>query len=358
MGAQDRATAPRFALSLFSLLFCGSGLASTVNVMDEDAPGFAGQPDSAATAAPATSRSEVFLEQVRTSSRRQAAEAAFNLSLIAADREDAGSAQRLIEEAIQLNPGNANYLRAAAGFAFRGGDYASAEAYQLAVVEKARSRFSGDDPQLAVILDELGIIYIAQNRYTEAGALLEQSLVIREQALGKMHPSLAKGLNDLAGLAMKGGRFDEAEQLLKRMLHILETSAGTDDPDTAMAIHNLGDFYSNQKRFSEAAVMYRRAVQLWEGAPAKDRLEIAAILNELGNFYRSRKRLDEAKAQFELVVTLLSGDFGQDHPQVKTAIAGLEALKIAGEKRSEVREFSQQMFDELQTLLFGHMQAD
>lgn len=344
MGARDRATGLRFALSLCGLLLCGSGLASTVNVMDEDAP--------------APSRSEELLEQVLTSSRRQAAEAAFNLSLIAVERKDSGSAQRFIEEAMLLNPGNAKYLRAAAGFAFRDGDYARAEAYQVAVVELARSRFSGDDPQLAMILDELGIIYLAQSRYTEAESLLEQSLVIREQALGKLHPSLAKGLNDLAGLAMKDGRFDEAEQRLKRALQILETGAGTDDPDTAMALHNLGDFFSNQKRFPEAAATYRRAVDIWKAIPAQERLEITAILNELGNFYRSRKRLDEAKAQFELVAVLLGDDFGQDHPQFKTARAGLEAVKSAGEKRSEAREFSQQMFDELQTLLSGHRRAD
>ncbi|MDT8388075.1 MAG: tetratricopeptide repeat protein [Thiogranum sp.] len=348
MGTQSRSTLLRFALSFFSLVFCGSGLASTVDLMGEDPSGSSSQPEDGVKAA-----SELYFEQVRTSRRRQAAEAAFNLSLITADRKDFNLAQRFIEEALLLNPDNADYLRAAAGYAFKGGDYASAEAYQLAVVEIAQSSLNGDDLKLALVLDELGIIYLAQNRYSEAEELLERSLVIQEQALGTIHPSLARGLNDLAGLAMKNGRFDDAEQRLKRALHLLETGAGADARDTAMAMHNLGDFYSNQKRFSEAAAMYRRTAQVWEDAPAQDRLELAVILNELGSFYGSRKRLDEAKPQFELVVILLSGDFGQDHPQVRIARAGLEAIRVAGEKRAETIEFSQQMFDEIQTLVSG-----
>jgi tetratricopeptide (TPR) repeat protein len=180
---------------------------------------------------------------------------------------------------------------------------------------------------------------------------LKQSLAIREQASGKTHPSLAGSLNDLAGLAMQGGRFDEAEQLLKRALHILETSVDTDPSDTAMAMHNLGDFHTNQKRFSEAKALYQQAMLVWEKTPAKDRLELAASLNELGSFYHSQQRLDEAKPQFELVITLLSGDFGQDHSHVRTAMSGLENLKIEREKRSEVTDFSQKIFDELQVQL-------
>lgn len=150
---------------------------------------------------------------------------------------------------------------------------------------------------------------------------------------------------------MQGGRFDVAERLLKRALHILETSVDTDQSDTAMAMHNLGNFYANQKRFPEAKALYQRAMLVWEEPPAKDRLELAVSLNELGSFYHSQQRLDEAKPQFELVITLLSGDFGQNHSYVRTAMSGLENLKIDRERRSEVKDFSQKMFDELQAQL-------
>jgi len=343
-----------FTLTLFSLLLSGSSWASTIDVMVANTPGSVAQPQSTATETPPPSPSEEFLKQVRVNSRRQAAGAAFNLSVIAAGRNDFTLARSLIEEAIQLSPSNPDYLRAAAGIAYSTREYDKSEEYQMMVVEIARSVLGPDDLRVAELLDELGIVYVAQNRYSEAESLLKQSLAIREQSSGKMHPSLVGSLNDLAGFAMQGGRFDEAEQLLKRALHVLETSVDADQSDTAMAMHNLGDYYANQKRFSEAEVLYQQAMLIWADIPAKDRLELAVSLNELGIIYHSQKRLDEAKPQFDLVITLLSGDFGQDHSYVRTAITGLENLKLERERRSEVKDLSQKMFDELQAQLSEH----
>ena len=358
MGMKDMATRFHFTLTLFSLLLSGSGWASVIEVLDDNAAGSVSQPQSTAFETPSPSPLEAFLKQVRVNSRRQAAEAAFNLSVIAAGRNDFTSARTLIEEAMQLSPSNPNYLRAAAGIAYSTRVYDKAEEYQLMVLEIARSAFGPDDLRVAELLDELGAVYVAQKRYSEAESLLKQILAIHEQSSGKMHPSLAGSLNDLAGFALEGGRFDEAEQLLRRALHILETSVDKDRSDAAMAMHNLGDFYANQKRFSEAKALHHQAVLIWEETSVKDRLELATILNELGSFYHSRKRLDEAKLQFELVITLLSEGFGQDHPHVRTARAGLENLKIDREKRSEVNKFSQRMFDELQTRLSEHSHVD
>ena len=354
MGTKYIATRFHFTLTLLSLLLSGSSWASTIDAMVANAPGSVSQPQSTALETPAPSPSEEFLKQVRVNSRRQAAGAAFNLSVIAAGRNDFASARSLIEEAMQLSPSNPDYLRAAAGIAYSTREYDKAEKYQVMVVEIARSALGPDDLRVAELLDELGTVYAAQTRYSEAESLLKQSLAIREQGSGKLHPSLAGSLNGLAGLAMQGGRFDEAEQLLKRALHIFETSVDTDPSDTAMAMHNLGDFYANQKRFSEAKVLYQQAMLIWADIPAKDRLELAVSLNELGSFYHSQQRLDEAKPQFELVITLLSGDFGRDHSYVRTAMSGLENLKLDRERRSEVKAFSQSMFDELQAQLSKH----
>ena len=351
MGMNDTATKFHFILTLLSLFLSGSSWASTIDVPGEDTPASASQSQGIVTETPSPSTPEMLLKQVRVNSRRQAAEAAFNLSVIAAGRGDFVLAESLIEEAMQLSPSSPDYLRAAAGIAYNTGAYDKAEEYQVMVLEMARSALGPDDLRVAMILEELGTVYFAQKRYPEAESLLQQSLAVREQDSGKMHPSLAGSLNDLAGFAIQDGRFDEAEQLLKRALHILEESVDADLSDTAMAMHNLGDFYTGQKRFSEAKALYQRAILAWEEHPAKDRLELAASLNELGSFYHSQQRLDEAKQQFELVITLLSGDFGRDHSYVRTAVSGLENLKIDRERHSEARDFSQKMFDELQALL-------
>jgi hypothetical protein len=103
MAAAEVTDKMRFTLILLSLLLSARGWASAIDVFDENIAGSVSQPQSTAVEVPSPSTSEAFLEQVRTNSRRLAAEAAFNLSVIAANRRDLTSAGTLIEEAIQLN---------------------------------------------------------------------------------------------------------------------------------------------------------------------------------------------------------------------------------------------------------------
>jgi hypothetical protein len=98
MGTKYIATRFHFTLTLFSLLLSGSSWASTIDAMVANTPGSVGQPQSTATETSPPSPSEEFLKQVRVNSRRQAAGAAFNLSVIAAGRNDFTSARSLIEE--------------------------------------------------------------------------------------------------------------------------------------------------------------------------------------------------------------------------------------------------------------------
>ena len=362
MSMNINGTRSHFMLILFTMVLFGIGRVSASDVFQQQVAEPVSLLNDAAAEMPSPSVSEVFLEQVRVNSRKQAAEAAYNLAIVAVNREDLASAQVLIEEALQIQPSNPNYLLAAARVATITGEYNTAEQYQLKTLEVAQSMLGPDDLRIAALMDELSTIYIAQSRYQEAEALLRQGLEFREQALGETHPSVAGSLNNLAGFAMKDRRFDEAEKLLKRTLHILKTSSDTSSdtahPDAAIAMHNLGDFYTSQKRFSEAEDLYRQALTIWVVTPAKFRLQLAVYLNELGNFYQSQNRLDEARPQFDLVITLLSDEFGQDHPYISVARTGLEALKDAREKRSEVSNFSQRLFDELQAQISEYSQVN
>ena len=347
---------PNFTLILFVMFLFGISQASASNVLQKKEISPVSQLQNAAIEMPSTS--EAFLEQVRVNSRQQAAEAAYNLASVAVKREDITSARVLIDEAIQLQPSNPNYLLAAARVAYITGEYYTAELHLLRTLEIAQSMLDPNDLKMAALMDELSAIYLAQSRYQEAETLLRQGLEIRKQALGEIHPSVATSLNELAGFAMKGRRFEEAEKLLKQALNIFITNSDAASPGTAMAIHNLGDYYTNQERFLEADDLYRQALAIWEVTPAKYRLQLAVILNDLGNYYRSENRLDEAKPQFDLVIALLTEEFGEDHLYVSTARTGLEALKDAREKHIELGNFSQKLFDELLTQISEHSQVN
>ncbi len=300
------------------------------------------QSQSVAIEIPSASTSEEFLEQVRLDSRQQAAGAAYNLSIIAANRNDLTLASSLIKEAIQLNYSNPNYLSIAAEIAFITQEYDKAEEYQLMVLEIFRSALEPDDLQVAVILDQLSAIYVVQERYEETRSCLQESLQLREKVLGNNHLLLTVSLNKLASLAVRQERPTAAESLLKRSLDIARVASGPRHANIATMLANLADLYHGEARLEEAEPLYKEAISIWLESPG-DSLRLAISQNSLGQLFLSQRRFDDARLQFEQVLFLLKQNYMQDHPYVQQVIRNLTDLDA--ERARNVME--ENMYDEL-----------
>lgn len=278
--------------------------------------------------------SELFLEQVRVNSKIQAAEAAYNLSILAANRKDFTLARTLIEESIQLNQSNPNYLTFAADIAFLTQEYDKAVTYQMMVLEIARSVLGVDDLQVALILDQLGAIYAKQEDYEKAKSSFMESLQLREKILGDNHLLVAISLNKLASLAVRQDQPIVAEALLKRSLNIARDVSGPRHANSATMLANLADFYQVEARLEEAEVLYEEAISIW-GDSSVDPLTQAVCQNSLGRLFVSQRRFDDARLQFEQVLLLLKQNYTQDHPYVQQAISNLTNLDAERERSVE-----------------------
>jgi tetratricopeptide (TPR) repeat protein len=69
-------------------------------------------------------------------------------------------------------------------------------------------------------------------------------------------------MNNLAGLYESQGRYAEAEPLYKRSLVIKENSLGKDHPSVATTLNNLAALYYKQEKYQEAAKMFQRAIAI------------------------------------------------------------------------------------------------
>jgi tetratricopeptide (TPR) repeat protein len=83
------------------------------------------------------------------------------------------------------------------------------------------------------------LLYYAQGKYTEAEALYQRALKMREQVLGPQHPDVANSLNNLAWLYSALGKYAEAEPLYQRALKICEQVLGPDHPHSVTCRNNL-----------------------------------------------------------------------------------------------------------------------
>ncbi len=73
-----------------------------------------------------------------------------------------------------------------------------------------------EHPDVAIILNNLAVLYRAQGKYAEAEPLYKRALAIREEALGPDHPHVAGSLENYAALLRKTGRGDEATMMEAR----------------------------------------------------------------------------------------------------------------------------------------------
>lgn len=270
--------------------------------------------------------------------KQQAARAAYELGVDAADKDDIDAAYQYVNEAIMLDPENVQYLQAGVELSFLQGDYDQAEALQLKAIDIVKMSETVDARQLSLLLDSLGTIYAAQELYDKAVTSFEESLAVREEGLGKCSLLVAVSLNKLATLAVRQEKSDRAEELLKRSLDVVNEVSGPDHPNTAAVKANLADLYQEDSRLEEAEVLYRDAIRIWTESPDDDPMRQVIGQNALGRLYLVQQRYDEAREQFEQVLALLERHYAPDHPYVTQAINNIGVLEEELGKQAQVDE--------------------
>lgn len=218
--------------------------------------------------------STITLEQRLNNGKLQAAQAAYELGLRYAAKDNWKSAARLILEAVRLAPDNTDYLHAASRLAYTLKNYAAARKYQLKVVHLHQERHGQNNEQLVKLMDELSMIYVDENHFSDAETLLKRTLKIREELLGRNAPDIALNLYWLAKVKIHLGDYEDAEQKLQQALEILKLADENQNLNMAFILHSQGELYRSRNQYTKAAAAYRRAIDLWRNEPEEYKDEI------------------------------------------------------------------------------------
>ena len=90
---------------------------------------------------------------------------------------------------------------------------------------------------------DLGDLMRKQDHLSEAQKLYNTSMGILESVLGPTHPEIAEILNSLGLAKKKEGRYEEAAEDYMRALGIVEQCFGREHPKVGMYLNNLADCY-------------------------------------------------------------------------------------------------------------------
>jgi len=190
----------------------------------------------------------------------------------------------------------------------------------------AMEKFGENNPNYAIALNYLGMLYQKQGRLGEAEPLYKRALAIYEKALPEGHPDIVISLANLAAFYQGQGRLSEAEPLYKRALTIREKALPEGHPDIAASLNNLASLYYNQGQLSEAEPLYKRALKIREKALPKDHPDIAQTLNNLASLYQKEGRLSDAEPLFKRALAIREKALPEDHSDIAQSLNNLASL--------------------------------
>jgi tetratricopeptide (TPR) repeat protein len=142
--------------------------------------------------------------------------------------------------------------------------YAEAENKYLEALDIRRNLkgLGESNPDVAISLNNLGLLYADQGRLDEAKSHYEQALLIQKSLFGETNLDIATTLNNLALLFYSQHNLLEAEKSLEATLKIRQKLLGKNHPDVAGSLNNLAGIYKAQGRFAEAKPLYEEALKI------------------------------------------------------------------------------------------------
>jgi serine/threonine protein kinase/tetratricopeptide (TPR) repeat protein len=150
-------------------------------------------------------------------------------------------------------------------------------------------RDTGNENGQALVLNNIGSLYLTKGRYSEAQTYFERELQLREKA--KVPGEVANTLRNLAETLAKMGRYDQS---LARCLRALGLRRGAGDKrGTAIESYNAGTILAYQGHYGAAVKSMDEALQGYRDLKQRDTW-LAQMLDGYGNSLSLSGRLEEA----------------------------------------------------------------
>jgi len=244
-------------------------------------------------------------------------------------------AQRVLEEAVVLDPKNIESKLELAENLRWNGEYRRMEKVSLEAIELIEAQESVDERLLSIGLNRLGRAYVLGGQYDLAVGPLEEALELGKKLLGEEHHDVATSLNNLAALYESQGRYSEAETLYKQSLELSKKLLGEEHHDVATGLNNLAALYESQGRYSEAEPLYLQSLELRKQILGEEHPSVATSLNNLAVLYRVQGRYSEAEPLFLEALELVKQLLGEKHPSVAISLNNLAGLYRVQRRYSE-----------------------
>jgi tetratricopeptide (TPR) repeat protein len=147
------------------------------------------------------------------------------------------------------------------------GDKSALWIYEMMLVSACNQQqgvLGAEARAVALCLNNLGHLYVLQEKYEDAAKVLTRAVEIYQQINGREHPATARALMNLAGTYQQQGDevLAKAGPLLEEVIATYRKTLGPWHSETANAINNLAWLRSTQQDWTHARELFKEAAHI------------------------------------------------------------------------------------------------
>ncbi len=186
----------------------------------------------------------------------------------------------------------------------------------------------GDDPQLAIVLNDLAAVLLAQGERERAEPLLREGVEMKIRLFGEDDPEVVPLLNNLGTLAAAQGDYPRAEALYRRGLAQRERFEPPVPEDVATSLSLLGLVLLEQQELAEAESVLRRGLAVRREIHGDRHPSVAKVLNNLAIVLQMGGDNEESEKLYRQALAIRQDLLTADHPDIASTATNLASLLV------------------------------
>ena len=151
----------------------------------------------------------------------------------------------------------------------RTGNLEEAERLQRLALRLKIEVDGSDHPDVAIMMNNLGILLSDLGRDDESEPFFLESLDMQRRQLGE-HPSVANSLNNVGMFYFESGSLDKAEPMMQEALAMWQRTLGESNPKVFVAKGNLGQLYIEMNELDRAEAFLTESLAGYQGIAEED----------------------------------------------------------------------------------------